>query len=496
MTAADAGDVRRFTIGGTAALAIAAALALGAGAAVGAFNAPPQAVAVAGAMLLLVVVFANPAAGVWIWMIAAPLIVGIARGGGLGVLRPNEAMLLVIAAGVGLNCSWRLWRGERIVPEIGPIDVTVLGLALAGSLVPLLFRYGRGLVVSQDDVLYAMVFVKYFVLYAVVRLAIRTPAEVATALRLAIAAGALVAVVALLQVRDVLNVPGLLAAYYDSPFEGSSGPSVGRGTSTIASSFGLADMMAMCLAIVIAWMAAGGKPRIVLVAAAVLFLGGSVAAGSFSGIIGLVVATVAVGFTVRRLVLIAAVALPAAALSTVAFWPVIAGRLEGFESRLALPRSWLGRLENLQRFFWPELFSAANWLTGVRPAARVPAPETWRDWVYIESGYTWLLWSGGVALLIAFAAFATVAAARLFRVAREGGGPCNVAAAAGFAALVMIGVLMLLDPHLTVRGSADLFFPLIALAVVTPVTPAVPSVPAPAGRSKPVSGPRRVTRLN
>jgi hypothetical protein len=448
-------------------LGIVTAAALAVGLAAGVLNPPPELVAVAGGLLLLVVVGLNPAAGVWTWLFAAPLIVGIARGSGLGVLRPNEALLLVIAAGVALNTSWRLWRGERVLPEIGAIDVAMLVLAVVGSLLTLLFRYGRGLPVSQDDVLYAMVFVKYFVLYAVVRMAIRTPAQAATGLRLAFAAAALVAIVALLQVRDLLNVPALLATYYDSPFEGSSGPSVGRATSTIASSFGLADMMAMCLAVAIAWLAAGGRPRLVLATSAALFLGACVAAGSFSGIIGVVVAVVAVGFVIRRLALLVAIAMPAAALSLLAFWPVVAGRLEGFENRLALPRSWIGRLENLQRFFWPELFSGINWLTGVRPAARVPAPETWREWVYIESGYTWLLWTGGAALLVAFAAFAWVVARGLLRIARAGAGPTSVAAAAGFAATMMLVVLMLLDPHLTVRGSADLFFPLIAVALVT-----------------------------
>ena len=48
---------------------------------------------------------------------------------------------------------------------------------------------------------------------------------------------------------------------------------------------------------------------------------------------------------------------PTALVATVLFWPTVANRLEGFDSRMGLPRSWLGRVENLERFVWPELFS-------------------------------------------------------------------------------------------------------------------------------------------
>jgi hypothetical protein len=146
----------------------------------------------------------------------------------------------------------------------------------------------------------------------------------------------------------------------------------------------------------------------------------------------------------------------------------VATRLDGFQSYQGLPRSWIGRVANLERFFWPEVFSGFNWLLGVRPAARVAAPEMWRQWVYIESGHTWLLWTGGLPLFLAFFFFNWVAFRDLRRIAIDDG-PIGTAAAAGFASALMIFVLMLFDAHLTVRGTADLFFPLLALAVMAPV---------------------------
>ena len=103
---------------------------------------------------------------------------------------------------------------------------------------------------------------------------------------------------------------------------------------------------------------------------------------------------------------------------------------------------------------------------GVRPAARVAAPETWRDWVYIESGHTWLLWTGGLPLLLVFFALTWTVVENLYVLATSDKTFSGVAAIAALAATAMIFVLMLFDPHLTVRGTADLYFPLLALPLV------------------------------
>ena len=83
--------------------------------------------------------------------------------------------------------------------------------------------------------------------------------------------------------------------------------------------------------------------------------------------------------------------------------------------------------------------------------------------VWIESGYTWLLWGGGIPLLASFLFFTYVTAKRGWHAARGGRDARSVAGTAVFVAVIIIAVLMIFDPHLTYRGSGDDFFFLIAL---------------------------------
>ena len=116
--------------------------------------------------------------------------------------------------------------------------------------------------------------------------------------------------------------------------------------------------------------------------------------------------------------------------------------------------SWEGREANLERFFLPELLSDDKWLFGVRAAPCVPAPEAWREMVYIQSGYVWLIWIGGIPFLLAFLGFAVFALRRLARIARARADAVGCAAAAGFCWVASMVVMMLFDPHL--RSAAGL----------------------------------------
>jgi hypothetical protein len=223
-----------------------------------------------------------------------------------------------------------------------------------------------------------------------------------------------------------------------------------------------ADLMIMNLAVVTAlWLRARRFP-LLFGAAGGLFIFATLAAGEFSSAIGLLVGMVALALVAGSFRLLGFFGLLAAG-GAVAVWPVIAERLQGFSLASGMPASWVGRLHNLRTYFWPEVFTPGNFLLGVRPSARVPVAGKATGWVWIESGYTWLLWGGGVALLASFFFFTYVVAARSWTAARTRGDAVGAAGAATFVGVVVIAVLMAFDPHLTYRGSGDEVFALLGL---------------------------------
>ena len=425
--------------------------------------------AVSGAFILIVM---RPQFGAYLYLLTCPLIVGIARGDTISSLRPNEMLLILVVGAVAVRTSFSMLARIPLKTSVSRVDLALFLLAFTSSVVPLLLRSFRDLPISADDVLYSTVLWKYLILYWAVRLSISTPSQVAHCLWFSMTSAALTGVIAILQVGDLFGIPEFLHRYYGQPFEGTTTPLTDRATSTIASAFGLGDLMIMNLVIALALLRVKQGRRWILMAASAVFLSGCIAAGEFSGIIGLVVAGLVFGVLSERPFRILTIGLPTLIIAAAALWPVVSTRLAGFEERSGMPHSWQGRWKNLQDYFFPQLFSSSsNWLLGVRPAPRLPAHETWREMVYLESGYVWLLWIGGIPLLAAFGFFAWVSGQHFWQVIHERTDAVGAAATAGFAFLIALLALMVLDPHLTLRGSADLFFPLLALSSVQSRSP-------------------------
>lgn len=424
---------------------------------------PALLVGLVGAMMLAVAL--HPPLAAYILLVSTPLLVGIDRGQALPVLRPSEAVALVVAGALGLRLVALLWTGRAADVALHPtrIDAAIIALALSASVIPMTWMLIRGREITHDDILYALVLWKFYAIFLIVRLSIRTERQVHRCLWIVLLTSAVVAVIGILQALGVGGVIAFLNKFY-SP-QGAGALTSGRASSTMGSSFSVADVMTSCVAITAALIIRGDRHRWLLSGMGILFVLATLASGEFSAVIGLTVAGFTLGILVRRFGQTLLASAAAAAAAIVVLQPVIEARLQNIDPHTGLPSSWLDRVDNLRTFFLPQLTSDFNWMTGVRPTSQLPNPRNVLGFVWIESGHVWLLWTGGIAMVAAFVVFIWVAIRTFGRIGRTRSDAIGVAAVAGCTSVVVMAVLMTFDPHLTLRGAADLNFSLLALAL-------------------------------
>lgn len=449
-------------------LAAAVGVCLLAGA--GAGSAPPEVtLAAIFGITVVALVAVHPPFGAYLLLATTPLLAGMGRGLLLPLLRPHEAIAVLITAGLLVHLTFgAVSRAPiRLRLSFGPVDRAILLMALASSVLPLIVMTVRERPISQEDVLYALVVWKYYAVFLIVRACALRLEHVKRCLWVVLAAAGVVALVGIMQVLHVPAVEGLIAGLYVP--EGVNDPSTERGTSTLASSIAVGDVMVFSLAAAGGLLLSGDRRRVVLAALVTLFVFGTVATGQFSAIIAIFVGILAFGWITKRMSSSIVVFTPVAGVAALLLRPVIEKRLSGFQGG-GLPQSWEARLDNVTTYFWPVLEVNNNWLTGVRPLARVEGSYfSGLDSIWIESGYVFLLWTGGVAFAAAFLWYVWVAVRATARIARARQDAVGAAAAASFTTLIVTAVLMALDPHVTLRGAADLSFALLALALAAPV---------------------------
>lgn len=409
-------------------------------------------------------IFWRPQVGAYLLIALTPLIAGIDRGSVIPVLRPNEAVLVLVCAAVYLRRLVDVRTGSSWGPRLNAIDLSLIGLGVAGSFLPLAMMVLRERQITGDDILYGIALWKLILVYLLVRVAVRTELQVRWCVWASMLSGGLVSLIGVLQALGLGGVQNVLATYY-APFGVTSALSIGRGSSTLSLPAAVADLAILNLALAIGMLRKGSGHRLVLGGLCVIYALGVLAAAEFSTVIGLVLAfVVIVAVTGSRRLITAAI--PTTLIGGVLLWPVVQTRLAGFQSASGLPVSWTGRLRNLTTYFWPVLQSDHNWILGVRLSARVTSQAQQFGYIWIESGYTWLLWGGGLPFLASYLVVVWVTVRRGWRAGRRTPGVAGAVGVALVAGMVTDALLMLFDPHLTYRGAGDALFVVMALARV------------------------------
>lgn len=414
------------------------------------------------ALALFVLLALRPVLAAYLYVAALPFVTGIERGSVLPFLRPNEAVQVFVTAAVLAGAGARfIVRSSPQRVRITRLDRAIVLLAVLGSVWPLVWLLARGQDPTTDDVLSSLVLWRFVALYVLFRYVVRTPPQVRRLLWILLAGACALAAIALLQGLGLAPVSR-----------------TGRGESTLSSAIAVGDYVAYSLALAVGLYLRHRASRRLLGVICVVLVVGSLATGQFSGWIAALIVVVAVAAHERQLIRLAVRLLPVAALALLVTWPMIDQRLAGFSDEAGVPSSWLGRLDNLSHFYLPQL-AGFQWVLGVRPNSVIPAPETWRDVIWLESGLLWLLWVGGIPLLIAFLWFLRAAFAHVHAIAGSRSDDLGAVALAAWASLWAMAVLTVIDAHLTIRGGGDVLFILLGLSAAR-----WRAAPTPAARSR------------
>lgn len=417
---------------------------------------PLLAVAVA-AVLLFAASAYRPIFATYTYLLVLPFVAGIDRGNVIPLVRLNEAVLALLVAGACVGLYVRYVRGDVLPLRLGRMDGPLAAFVLLSTVWPVASLMLRGYTVHPSDLAAVLPVCKLAGWLILVRATVHTERELTRCLRLIAWTAAGVAVIAILQTLGFGPVLWLLHAFWPPVSDGLSQ----RGTTTLGSSIASGDYIVFAFTLLVCCARNGILGRRERLWLGFVLGAGILAAGQFSTWIATLVAGVVLLVWFRDLRGRVLRFLPVAGVAAAVGAPAFLGRISQFDGGSAVPSSWLGRWYNVSTFYLPPLRDF-HFVLGVSPNSVLAAPETWRNEIYLESGYLELLWVGGLPLL---AAFFWLSVAVLRTSARLGS---RTDAHGAFAATLHVAwwivlVLSVIDIHHVVRGAGDLLFTLLAI---------------------------------
>jgi hypothetical protein len=417
---------------------------------------PVAVLAVAGVGVFVLVAW-RPVLATYLYLATLPFIAGIGRGTFLPLLRPNEALLVLLIAGVLVGGYVRVVQGVPLQLRIGSLDLALAAFVLLATVWPISSMLLRGMTPVPTDLAAVLPMCKLAGLLVLVRSTVRTPNQVLACIRFIIGGALGIAALAVVQSLKIGPLPGFLAVWYPAwPEE------LDRATTTLSNPIATGDYVLIGLIVLITARVRGLIGQRTAAAAGLLLVAGMLAAGQFSTLLGAVfVGALLIRLLPRASVFVLRVA-PLLAIAIVVGSPALFSRLAKFEGGGFPPQSWRVRWDNVAHLYLPELLGSGRYLIGVSPNTVKVPPDTWRKVIYLESGYLQFLWIGGVPLLVCFIVLSRV----VIRTARGLSAGTDGVAACGSALLIAwwtLVVLSVLDAHLYLRGPGDLLFVLLGI---------------------------------
>lgn len=404
---------------------------------------------------LLALTIRRPAFGLAALVLAVPLTAGLARGAVVPVLKPSEAILLLVLVGVVIHDM----TVRRTRPVIG-LDVAVGGYVIGSVVIPwmvlTLTHYPADIDTWRTVLSPALLLVVYYLFSR----ATLPQGTLRTFLNLAMLAGVIVSLVAAAELVDVPGVRAFVTANYPSPVLSSFRPGSTLGHYSALGAFGAVTYI---VALALATVRAPGYPRWWLTVVMGVGVLGVIVSETWAPLAALPVATILILFYGRRIPRELVVTLIAGLIALAVLWPFIGSRADSQQlitaQGFALPESMQTRIRYWSEFIVPALSDHIWTGTGTVIPSTVPASLS----TFVDNEYLWAAFRAGVAgvALLLGLLLAIIGAGWSVRSSPE-----PTRRAVGAAALAVAVLLLLLGTtaqYITFAGLSQEFAMLVAV---------------------------------
>jgi hypothetical protein len=409
-------------------------------------------------LALLAVSWWRPAFGCALLIFTVPLLGGLGRNTFLPLLRPNEAIAILVTAGAVLH-----YLPVPSRRRITALDVTVATFLLGVIVIAWAVIFLGGGAAGMDTWQNILGPFQYLVLYTLFSRVTWTKRSLRLAINLLLAASVLVAFVGFAQLANVGGVRAFIAVYYPGFGDAVNICKYGvcRPTSLLEhpSSFGAFAALAYGLALSLITAKPEGYSRRWLTVAMAINAAAVFISLTQAAVIGLVVATAVITWHQRRVPKELLVMAFAVLVGVAAFWPAVSARLENqlqapSGSSLVVPESINTRLQYWDQFFLP-LVKQHIWLG---TATVIPTDIPTRLDTYVDNEYLGVVLRAGVVglglLVTLYVVIGTVAIRQ-----RRGRDPMDRAiGSVGLAAVLVLAIIGTTAEYLTFLGVAQEFW--------------------------------------